>query len=50
MERADEILVTLTDRRQLEAKLVAAGPLSNIAMLKVAAQDLTSLSLGDSKT
>jgi Do/DeqQ family serine protease len=50
VERADKIMVTLTDRRQLEAKLVAADPQTDIAILKVPAQGLTSLALGESKT
>jgi Do/DeqQ family serine protease len=49
VQRADKILVTLTDRRQFDAKLVAADPQTDIAILKVSAQGLTSLPLGDSK-
>jgi Do/DeqQ family serine protease len=48
VDRADRILVTLKDRRQLEAKLVAADAQTDVAVLKVEAAGLTSLPLGDS--
>jgi serine protease DegQ len=49
VDRADKIQVVLTDRRQLEAKLVAADPQTDIAVLKVEPERLTSLPMGDSK-
>jgi Do/DeqQ family serine protease len=49
VDRADKILITLKDRRQLDAKLVAADPQTDVAVLKVEGDHLTSLPLGDSK-
>lgn len=49
VERADNIRVTLKDRRQLNAKLVATDPKTDIAVLKIAADRLTSLPIGRSK-
>jgi Do/DeqQ family serine protease len=49
VEHATKILVTLTDRRQLDAKLIASDPQSDIAILKIVADRLTSLPLGVSK-
>ncbi|MFQ5772877.1 MAG: Do family serine endopeptidase [Kiloniellaceae bacterium] len=46
--RADEITVGLQDGRRLKAKLVGADPEVDIALLKVPAQDLVAVPLGDS--
>ena len=40
---ADEILVTLKDGRQLEAKKIGADPESDIALLQVEADNLTEI-------
>ncbi len=48
VEHADEITVTLTDGRRLPAKVVGADPDTDIALIKVAADGLTALPLGDS--
>jgi serine protease DegQ len=48
IEHADEITVFLADRRQLPAKLLGTDPETDIAVLKVAADNLTALPLGDS--
>ncbi|HSH47930.1 MAG TPA: DegQ family serine endoprotease [Halomonas sp.] len=48
VEGADEILVRLSDRRELEAELVGADVKTDIAVLKVEAKDLPALTLGDS--
>ena len=45
---AQEIVVTLKDRRQFKAKLVGADPGTDIAVLKIEAQELKALRLGDS--
>lgn len=49
VQHASRILVTLLDHRQLQARLVAADPQSDIAVLQVKADHLTSLPLGDSR-
>ncbi len=45
---ASQIEVTLTDRRELDAKLVGADPEMDIAVLKVDAADLVGMPVGDS--
>ena len=45
---ADEILVTLKDRRALKAELLGSDPQTDIAVLRLDASDLTALPLGDS--
>ena len=45
---ADEILVTLKDRRALKAELLGSDPQTDIAVLRIEAPDLTALPLGDS--
>lgn len=48
VEGADEILVRLNDRRELPAEVVGADPQTDVALLKVAAEGLPTLALGDS--
>lgn len=48
IEEAREIVVTLKDRRKLSAELVGSDPGTDIALLKVAPEGLTELTLGDS--
>ena len=48
IDGADEITVTLTDRRTLEATLVGADPETDIALLKVEPEQLTAMPLADS--
>jgi Do/DeqQ family serine protease len=48
IDRADKIVVTLRDRRQLDAKLVATDPQTDVAVLKVSPDHLTALPLGNS--
>lgn len=50
IENAEQILVTLTDQRQLEAELIGSDPGTDIAVLKVEAEDLHQIPLGDSET
>lgn len=45
---AQEVIVTLKDRRQLKARMVGADPGTDIAVLKIEAQNLTALRFGDS--
>ncbi len=48
VEGADEILVKLSDRRELEAKIVGTDKESDVALLKVSATGLPTVALGDS--
>lgn len=48
VEDADEIVVALSDRREREATLVGADPLSDLALLKINAQDLPVVEIGES--
>ena len=45
---ADKIVVTLRDRRQFVAELVGTDPATDIAVLRIPAEDLTALVMGDS--
>ncbi len=42
---ADEITITLNDRREVEAELVGADPKTDLALLKIDTKDLTELRL-----
>jgi serine protease Do len=48
VEGADEVVVTLTDRREFKAKVLGADKRSDVALLKVAANNLPRLRMGDS--
>ena len=48
VQGADEIIVRLNDRRELEAVLIGADPSSDLAVLKVDADDLPTVELGNS--
>ncbi|MBN2019834.1 MAG: Do family serine endopeptidase, partial [Sedimentisphaerales bacterium] len=48
IENADEISVTLLDGREFEAKLVGTDPATEVALIKIDANNLTSLELADS--
>lgn len=50
VEDADSIKVTLSDKRELVAKLIGKDKGSDIALLKIEAKDLPSLEFGDSST
>jgi serine protease Do len=45
---ADEIIVRLSDRSELEAKLVGTDPRSDVALLKIEGKDLPTVKLGKS--
>ncbi|MBI4291436.1 MAG: Do family serine endopeptidase [Betaproteobacteria bacterium] len=45
---AQEIVVTLKDRRQLKARLAGTDPGTDIALLRIPAENLTALAFGDS--
>ncbi len=48
IESAEEITVRLKDGREFKAALVGSDPATDIALLKIDAEDLTALPLGDS--
>jgi serine protease Do len=49
VEDADEILVRFNDRREMNATLVGADPRSDLALLKVEADNLPTVKLGKSE-
>ena len=49
IEGADEVIVHLSDRRELTAKVIGSDPLSDVALLKVQATGLPFLKLGQAK-
>jgi len=49
IDGASEVIVHLTDRRELKAKVIGSDPNSDIAVLKVDASNLPVLRLGDSR-
>jgi len=46
---ADEIMVRLSDRSELEAKLIGADPRTDVALLKVDGKNLPTVKLGNSE-
>jgi S1-C subfamily serine protease len=48
IHRADEIIVTLPDGRELPAKRVGSDRATDVAVIRVQAQNLTALPIGDS--
>jgi serine protease Do len=48
VEGADEVLVTLTDRREFKAKVLGSDTRSDVALLKVEGRNLPSVRIGDS--
>jgi len=48
IEHAEEILVTLTDGRELEASVIGSDPDADIAVIKIAADNLVALRWADS--
>ncbi len=49
IRNAEQVIVTLKDRRQFPAKLVGTDPGTDIAVLQIPAQNLAALKLGDSE-
>jgi serine protease Do len=49
VEDADEIVVALSDRREREAELIGSDPASDLALLKIDADDLPTVKLGNSE-
>lgn len=47
---ADEIMVRLSDRSELKAKLIGADPRTDVALLKVEGKNLPTVKLGDSNS
>jgi serine protease Do len=47
---ASEVTVRLTDRREFTAKVIGVDTRSDIAVIKIAASDLPTVNLGDSRT
>lgn len=45
---ADDILVRLTDKREFKAKLIGKDPLTDLAVIKIEADDLPYLKIGNS--
>jgi len=50
VEEADEIIVALSDRREREATLIGADPVSDLALLKIEASDLPVVKVGQSES
>lgn len=48
VEKADEIKVTLLDNRTLKGSLVGSDPKTDVAIIKIAANDLPTVTWGDS--
>ena len=48
IDGADQIIVRLADRREFEATLVGSDPASDVALLKVEAENLPTLKIGSS--
>lgn len=49
VDGADEIMVTLTDKREFKAKLIGADKRTDVAVVKIDAKNLPAVSIGDSK-
>ena len=49
IDGADELEVTLNDNRKFDAKVIGADPTTDIALLKIEADDLPTIPFGDSE-
>lgn len=50
VEKAEEIKVTLPDKREFDATVVGTDPMSDVAVIKIKGKDLPVAELGDSST
>ena len=50
VDEAEEITVSLNDRREFSAEVVGVDPLSDLAVLKIKGKNLPKVSIGDSET
>ena len=48
IDKANEIIIILFDKREIEAEVLGTDPLSDIAVLKIDADNLTQANMGDS--
>jgi serine protease Do len=48
VDEADEIIVSLNDRREFSAEVVGIDPLSDLAVLKIKGKNLPTVAIGDS--
>jgi len=48
IDGASDVRVTLSDKRQLEAKVIGADPKTDVAVLKVQGSDFPAITIGDS--
>ena len=48
VDKADEVTITLKNRRRFEAEILGSDPGTDVALLKIEAEGLTALPLGDS--
>jgi len=48
VEGADEVIVTLTDKREFKAKIIGSDKRSDVAVVKIDASGLTAVKIGDS--
>ena len=49
VEGADEVMVKLTDRREFKAKVIGTDPRSDIALIKISANNLPKVPIGDAQ-
>jgi serine protease Do len=47
VDGADEVMVTLTDKREFKAKIIGADKRSDVAVVKIEATDLPAVKIGD---
>ena len=47
VEGADEVMVTLTDKREFKAKIIGADKRTDVAVVKIEATGLPAVKIGD---